>query len=62
LLYYGNVYVVGQVEKLENLGEQRISELEGARTILRGLAGRLHESRWAFPAYGTLARMGWVRS
>jgi hypothetical protein len=61
LLYYGNVYLVEEAEKLEELKERRISQLEEAQTALRGLASRLRESLWAVPAYETLARIGWVR-
>jgi hypothetical protein len=61
LLYYGNVYLVEQVEDLEKLKERRVLQLEEAQNALRGLAGRLRESLWVVPAYETLARMGWVR-
>ena len=57
LLFYANVFYVGRGE-LKN--EHRREELEEARKVLQGLAGRLRTSLWTVPFYDTLARLGLV--
>ena len=62
LLFYANVMPVESMEwggQVYTVGAER-EELDEARKMLRGLAGRLRSSLWSIPFYDALALAGFV--